>query len=620
MAFTWGSNDKGSTASNLAYMNACSYPMTTMSIPTSMDTMAGYGHFGPRTMIQRDEEEGVILFGDEQYGMASIAHTHPFEQYLDYYWRLFHPTFPVVHRSTSVNPSPMLRAAMVAIGSQYSTDSSDKKKGRDLHDRCLKLLERRDHEASTEPDRLCDFQTMFLIEILSQYRARRAAKVLSSRFDKVYHKAIENCRSMTPKMADLVASPSPNHWAHWVELATWQRLLLSCFVLESQQRLLLARESLPSLIHDCHLDIPLPADSSLWDATTSTEWATAAQQHLYTPSYVDEITPRSLTGPLDTFQSFVILAVHYNRNEIPAPYISSSTSSNLESLLDSAPATTRMLLVAKLVQVTPIRALVAVASESWIFSEKVATPQAFAALKTTLRTWVTQLWSTSEPEGVPVKEALKLSIKILQQAVEEQRDSVPLEVGTDMSIFFAALVLWIITVAANTRTKGLHQVAKQQSRRQSHSESSPIFKSAWVPTTPSAQSIGHASSSSVRHTLAPSNSQPQSPIIEATAENPLLSHAQIIINTISFLTDTLALSDNTISLRQSPADHARRQAGCVSLLLWVKLRLRGVPLEDQSGAADTWINKSGDRLGELLEGVVGSIERILKKGWSDWGI
>ena len=29
---------------------------------------------------------------------------------------------------------------------------------------------------------------------------------------------------MTPKMADLVASPSPNHWAHWVELATWQRL------------------------------------------------------------------------------------------------------------------------------------------------------------------------------------------------------------------------------------------------------------------------------------------------------------------------------------------------------------------------------------------------------------
>lgn len=141
MAYTWGSNDKGSTAPNLAYMNACSFPMTNMSIPTSMDAMTGYGHFGPRTLVQRDEEEGVMLFGEEQYGMASIAHTQPFEQYLDYFWRLFHPTFPIVHRPTSLNPSPMLRAAMIAIGSQYSADSSDKKKGRDLHDRCLKLLE-----------------------------------------------------------------------------------------------------------------------------------------------------------------------------------------------------------------------------------------------------------------------------------------------------------------------------------------------------------------------------------------------------------------------------------------------------------------------------------------------
>jgi hypothetical protein len=140
MAYNWASNDK-STAPNLAYMNACSYPMTNMSIPTSMDTMTGYGHFGPRTLAQRDEEEGVILFGDEQYGMASTAHTHSFEQYLDYYWRLFHPTFPVVHRPTSMSPSPMLRAAMMAIGSQYSADPGDKRRGRDLHDRCLKLLE-----------------------------------------------------------------------------------------------------------------------------------------------------------------------------------------------------------------------------------------------------------------------------------------------------------------------------------------------------------------------------------------------------------------------------------------------------------------------------------------------
>jgi len=139
MAFPWPASDKGSTASGLAYMNV-SYPMTGMSIPTCIDPMVGYGHFGPKTMGQRDEEEGMILFGE--YGMASIAHTYPFEQYLDYYWRLFHPTFPVVHRPTFVNPSPMLHAAMISIGGHYSNDTGAKRRSRGLHDQCLKLLER----------------------------------------------------------------------------------------------------------------------------------------------------------------------------------------------------------------------------------------------------------------------------------------------------------------------------------------------------------------------------------------------------------------------------------------------------------------------------------------------
>ena len=39
----------------------------------------------------------------------------------------------------------------------------------------------------TEADRLCDWQALFLIEVLSQYRARRASKSLSTRFETMYH-------------------------------------------------------------------------------------------------------------------------------------------------------------------------------------------------------------------------------------------------------------------------------------------------------------------------------------------------------------------------------------------------------------------------------------------------
>ena len=46
----------------------------------------------------------------------------------------------------------------------------------------------RDQETLAEPDRLCDYEAMLLIEVHSQYRARRAARVLSCRFAKIYHK------------------------------------------------------------------------------------------------------------------------------------------------------------------------------------------------------------------------------------------------------------------------------------------------------------------------------------------------------------------------------------------------------------------------------------------------
>jgi hypothetical protein len=145
MAYTWTSAEKSPAPSNLAYM-ATSYPMTSMPMAAGVDQMTAFGHFGPKTMAQRDEEEQQFLFpiSEQSYGMGQIAQTYPFEQYLDNYWRHFHPTFPVVHRTTFENMSqaPMLHAAMIAIGGQYSNDAAVKRKSRILHDRCNKLLDK----------------------------------------------------------------------------------------------------------------------------------------------------------------------------------------------------------------------------------------------------------------------------------------------------------------------------------------------------------------------------------------------------------------------------------------------------------------------------------------------
>lgn len=128
MAYTWTPN---------------AYPMQSLPMSSSLDPMTGYGYFGPKTMAQRDAEEEMYIFPEEQFdGLSSVPSAY--EQYFDNYWRYFNPFFPVIHRATVDSHSwpPMIRAAMIAIGAQYSSDPGAKRKSRILTDRCLKLLDK----------------------------------------------------------------------------------------------------------------------------------------------------------------------------------------------------------------------------------------------------------------------------------------------------------------------------------------------------------------------------------------------------------------------------------------------------------------------------------------------
>lgn len=114
-----------------------------MSVHATVDPLEHYAQFCPSDLVQLDQEERVELFSGEQYGMSQIAHSQS-EQYLNNYWRLFHPTFPIIHRFTfpGLESSPMLYAAMITIGAYYGNDLYDKRTANDLHVRCVKLLRR----------------------------------------------------------------------------------------------------------------------------------------------------------------------------------------------------------------------------------------------------------------------------------------------------------------------------------------------------------------------------------------------------------------------------------------------------------------------------------------------
>jgi Fungal specific transcription factor domain len=141
--YTNGEKSPATHSIGLAISMATSYPTSNIPMPAPPDPMSGYMMFPTplKTVQQRDEEEQAILFPEQSFGMG--IDTYQYTQYLDNYWRLFHPSFPIIHKPTfgGVNESPILKAAMLAIGAQYTDDAAAKAKSRSLHDRCLKLLD-----------------------------------------------------------------------------------------------------------------------------------------------------------------------------------------------------------------------------------------------------------------------------------------------------------------------------------------------------------------------------------------------------------------------------------------------------------------------------------------------
>jgi hypothetical protein len=442
----------------------------------------------------------------------------------------------------------------------------------------------------------------------------------------------ENFRYTTSQLGDITSSLAQpedvtlSSWIRWVELGIWQRLLASCYILESQQATLLAREPVPSLFKESGMDLPFPIHTSVWDAVTLEEWTIAAQQYSSSPQYVFGVTQDSVLVPCDSFQSSLLVAAYYNRFDYTIPYSNMFSVEEIDPLLDESFTTKQKLLTAKLLHVTPIRELLAVSGESWILSEKVSSPQAFTAFKTTLRTWACQLWSPpmADSQPVAIREALKLSVDILKMALEESSVALELGMGTDMGVYFASLVLWAITTAASSRVKASQQMLQYAPYR--HNSLPPSYPSPHNPTSAPVTSTPMSSSFPILPNMDPCttqtivqgliHSQPASPARhDSLSSTTLLSYDQITYNSLSFLPVVLGLALQS----QQPFDLSTLQAGCISMLLWVKLQLRRAPLEDQTDMA-VWASAPGDGLGELLDSVVGSLERVLNRGWTGWGI
>jgi hypothetical protein len=417
-------------------------------------------------------------------------------------------------------------------------------------------------------------------------------------------------------------------WDEWISLASQQRLLLGCYILEYQQAVLLARSPRPSVLQCSGFDLPFPCHFSVWETETPIDWVLAAQHYAHLPAFVFEISPGASIGRFDRFQSALYIAAQYNHLDNPAVYISPPALPAIDHLIEDSATSKHALLTAKLLQVTPIRALLAIPGESWILSENVPSRDEFENLKLTLRAWVTSLWTaTTESQSQPVHEALKISLELLQHAVNVSPDDVHFDLGADMGLYFAALVVWAVTVASYTRINAAqassHHVRYQSQSPLSSSRIGGSFTASPLHFSISAAQPSHSPNPGHPATLGLISASQTSPALPPTSNSMLCSEFTTIAT--NFL-DSALLELNFIGVvTQWPRDVSFWQQGCAALLRWVKMRLRNGAVEGRdsvigSGPTSAGTGRGADGLGDILDGAVAVLEKILGRGWDGWAI
>ncbi|PGH08421.1 hypothetical protein GX51_01248 [Blastomyces parvus] len=387
---------------------------------------------------------GVILRND---GME-IIDTAQWQDCLECYWKNFHPLVPIVHRPTfcAAKPIPLISAAMVAIGSQYDTRPNAKEYSLSILEACLNLLAKRN--PITIRSRISDIQAVFLLEYLSKYRSRKADVTLSPRFKALYGTFIQNRHWASKNPLAIFNTLSEDEkrsglgkaYSFWVENETRRRILQAAFLLDVQQSTLFQQplaflqaniRTLGSNIrHGDPIDLPFPCRTELWESAGIEEWAQYARvsEPLTLSSAAARIICQNDSSlKLDAFQSNLILSYAMLTNmrsmdleQTLEPFIGrlehGMTAKARAQYTESSsrlthPSHTLFAYHALLAAYrAPLRALLIVSGESWLFNQKLEDQAEYQQAKKTLRLWVSD---TDE-----MKKAVWHALRVLEYAID----------------------------------------------------------------------------------------------------------------------------------------------------------------------------------------------------------
>jgi hypothetical protein len=414
-------------------------------------------------------------------------------------------------------------------------------------------------------------------------------------------------------------------WNEWIMHHSKERLLAACYILDSRNALLLGRH-MHTVEPSLGLGILTPASSLVWDAPNHAQWMRILRSNGPQPNTIGQLLERIDCNPdtlCDNFQSAVVLAC-YSASVLTQsqdtmglacpthPIFELIRAANLVKALSEHPSVRIMYAATRLISVSPFRALVATAGQSWFFGKKLSNvakdaAEEFESLKHQLQAWTSNSTLIIDPvngASTPFLAAISLALDIISMANSNQSPNLSLAFGPELALYFASLVIWAATYSAQKSTN-------------SHFESHETGASDWDPSKVESlvrSWLPHAASD-VKHAI------PTSAAIVATQPTGR-RHSQVHNHMISNVSvESLTLHDVLPTLAPSnQAIHQHQYAFPVGTIFPPPLMLsnwqRGVSNTLKWTAQVLGSSKNGSTgTGQLAEGLVEVLEKLNKNAW-----
>ncbi|KAK4042635.1 hypothetical protein C8A01DRAFT_33299 [Parachaetomium inaequale] len=377
-------------------------------------------------------------------------------RYLDIYWAQVDPVLPLIHRQTfEAAPEDVLKCAMAAVATQHLDNREDRTRGNQLHEFAWQEVKRIPQWS------LQTMQAILLCEYFARFRGRKAVTRPSKPFESLYSRVLyQNPDILDHAMLAVEQQhlSSQDRWHSWIDIESRRRLLAACLFSDGHAAIYQQQRRAQDGEADASLQlIPLFGRSTkLWESTSAKEWDNilAANPGELQPEHVpllEHLTHEDVARrpPIDRMIILSALAQRLPRRQRPLPATSLSANNSpapeldphthhmgsqfspdqqptflrhhqphhqhhhaqpdphldglypfdaeerINALFPACPIANTYLALHH----TPLRDLLAVGGDSWVFSQKVLPATSFHEHQKRLKMWVTCTTTTNGSGG-----------------------------------------------------------------------------------------------------------------------------------------------------------------------------------------------------------------------------